>query len=169
LPINNPCNEQGQEDSRQRKEVEEALVKAKEELEKVTNQKDQVMEELRISQEKEISLKIQNAELHKKMNELLMERDNALKEAEGLRRMTDHDQFSEFPLFELEEATQKFDESRKIGQGGYGNIYKALLRQKEVAIKMLQSLGTHGTSQFQMEVCLLYSFENHCNDFFIYF
>jgi len=154
---------------RQRKEVEEALVKAKEEIEKVKNQKDQVMEELRVSQENEISLKnIQIAELHKKMNELLMERDNALKEVEGLRRMLD-DQFSEFPLSELEEATQKFDESRKIGQGGYGNIYKALLRQKEVAIKMLQSLGTHGTSQFQMEVCLLYSFENHCNDFFIYF
>jgi len=137
----------------------------------VKNQKDQVMEELRVSQENEISLKnIQIAELHKKMNELLMERDNALKEVEGLRRMLDdYDQFSEFPLSELEEATQKFDESRKIGQGGYGNIYKALLRQKEVAIKMLQSLGTHGTSQFQMEVCLLYSFENHCNDFFIYF
>jgi len=156
---------------RQRKEVEEALVKAKEEIEKVKNQKDQVMEELRVSQENEISLKnIQIAELHKKMNELLMERDNALKEVEGLRRMLDdYVQFSEFPLSELEEATQKFDESRKIGQGGYGNIYKALLRQKEVAIKMLQSLGTHGTSQFQMEVCLLYSFENHCNDFFIYF
>ncbi len=134
--------------------MEEALVKVKEEVEKVKSQKDQVMEELRISQQKEISLKNQIAELHKTMNELLMERDNALKEAEGLRRMTDHDQFSEFPLSELEEATQKFDESRKIGQGGYGNIYKALLRQKEVAIQMLQSPGAHGTSQFQMEVCL---------------
>jgi uncharacterized coiled-coil DUF342 family protein len=85
--------------------VEEALVKVKEEVEKVKSQKDQVMEELRISQQKEISLKNQIAELHKTMNELLMERDNALKEAEGLRRMTDCDQCSEFSLSELEEAT----------------------------------------------------------------
>jgi hypothetical protein len=54
--------------------VEEALVKVKEEVEKVKSQKDQVMEELRISQQKEISLKNQIAELHKTMNELLMER-----------------------------------------------------------------------------------------------
>ncbi|KAE7999500.1 hypothetical protein FH972_003920 [Carpinus fangiana] len=144
----------GQEESRQRKEAEEALVKAKEELENVKNQRDQVKEELGISQEHELSLKIHIAELQKVTNELQMERDNALKEVEELRSRKQV-QFSEFKLSEIEEATQNFDESRKIGQGGYGSIYKGLLRQKEVAIKMLQSPGAHGTSQFQMEVSVL--------------
>ncbi|XP_059456549.1 U-box domain-containing protein 33-like [Corylus avellana] len=148
----------GQEESRQRKEFEEALVKVKEELENVKNQRDQVKEELGISQEHELSLKIHIAELQKVMNEVQMERDNALKEVEGLRsrkQVGDDDHFSEFKLSEIEEATQKFDESRKIGQGGYGSIYKGLLCQKEVAIKMLQSPGAHGISQFQMEVSVL--------------
>jgi chromosome segregation ATPase len=127
-------------------------VKTKEELENVKNQRDQVKEELGISQEHELSLKIHIAELQKVTNELQMERDNALKEVEELRSRIQV-QFSEFKLSEIEEATQNFDESRKIGQGGYGSIYKGLLRQKEVAIKMLQSPGAHGTSQFQMEVC----------------
>ncbi|KAE7999502.1 hypothetical protein FH972_003922 [Carpinus fangiana] len=144
----------GQEESRQRKEAEEALVKAKEELENVKNQRDQVKEELGISQEHELSLQIHIAELQKVMNELQMERDNALKEVEELRSRKQV-QCSEFKLSEIEEATQKFDESRKIGQGGYGSIYKGLLRQKEVAIKILQSPGAHGTSQFQMEVSVL--------------
>ncbi|XP_059456956.1 U-box domain-containing protein 33-like [Corylus avellana] len=147
-----------QEESRQRKEFEEALVEVKEELENVKNQRDQVKEELRISQEHELSLKIHIAELQKVMNEVQMERDYALKEVEGLRsrkQVGDDDHFSEFKLSEIEEATQKFDESKKIGQGGYGSIYKGLLRQKEVAIKMLQSPGSHGISQFQMEVSVL--------------
>ncbi|XP_059456550.1 U-box domain-containing protein 33-like [Corylus avellana] len=148
----------GQEESRQRKEFEEALVKVKEELENVKNQRDQVKEELGISQEHELSLKIHIAELQKVMNQVQMERDNALKEVEGLRsrkQVGDDHHFCEFKLSEIEEATQKFDESRKIGQGGYGSIYKGLLRQKEVAIKMLQSPGAHGISQFQMEVSVL--------------
>jgi hypothetical protein len=108
---------------------------------------------VKANKEHEISLKILTAE----MNELKMQRNNALKEVEELRsrkQVGDHDDhFSEFKLSEIEEATQKFDESRKIGRGGYGSIYKGLLRQKEVAIKMLQSPGAHGTAQFQMEVC----------------
>uniref|UniRef100_A0A2N9FI27 RING-type E3 ubiquitin transferase n=1 Tax=Fagus sylvatica TaxID=28930 RepID=A0A2N9FI27_FAGSY len=54
-----------------------------------------------------------------------------------------------------EEATQGFHESLKIGQGGFGSIYKGLLRQTEVAIKRLQSQGSQGPSEFQMEVRVL--------------
>jgi hypothetical protein len=117
------------------------------------------MEELRISQERETSLKCQIAELH-------IERDDALKEAQWLRRKQGEasgrhrlsdDQFFEFSLIEIEEATLLFDESLKIGEGGYGNIYKGLLRQTKVAIKMLKSHDSQGTSQFQMEVCVFIS------------
>jgi hypothetical protein len=94
------------------------------------------MEELQISQERETSLKCQIVVLH-------MEHDDALKEAQGLRRKQGEasgrhrlpdDQFSEFSFTEIEEATLWFDESLKIGEGGYENIYKGLLHQTKVAI-----------------------------------
>jgi chromosome segregation ATPase len=133
------------------------LAKEKE-LEEVKNQRNQLMEELRYSQEQKISLKSQIAELQKGRNELQVERDNALTEAEGLRRkqegsMGDMPKFSEFSLSEIEEATESFNESMKIGEGGYGNIYKGILRQTKVAIKRLHSQSTQGPSEFQMEVC----------------
>uniref|UniRef100_A0A2N9ECZ7 RING-type E3 ubiquitin transferase n=1 Tax=Fagus sylvatica TaxID=28930 RepID=A0A2N9ECZ7_FAGSY len=150
-----------QEELIQRKEIEEVLGKEKQELEKVKNHRDRVMEELWISQEDKTLLKSQIAELQKERDELMMERDNALKEAEGLRRKQAEASkhmpqfFSEFLLSEIEEATQGFHESLKIGQGGFGIIYKGLLRQTEVAIKRLQSQGSQGPSEFQMEVRVL--------------
>lgn len=135
------------------------MAKEKEELEQVyKSQKNQLMEELQISREREISLNGQIGELKKERDELQMELDMALKEAEepreklkqaAVRQMS---QFSEFSLSEIEEATQSFDESLKIGQGGYGNIYKGLLHQTEVAIKTLQPNSSQGTSEFEMEV-----------------
>ena len=141
---------------KQRKEVEEALVKEREELEKLKNLKDQMMEELRIAKEEKALLKSQNEELQKERDELQIERDNALHEAEGLRSKQAEAsiQVFEFLPSEIEEATQGFHESLKIGQGGFGSIYKCLLRQTEVAIKRLQSQGSQGPSEFQMEVCV---------------
>lgn len=146
----------------QRKEFEKSLAKEKEELEQVyKSQKNQLMEELQISREREISLNGQIGELKKERDELQMELDRALKEAEELREklkqapVRQMSQFSEFSLSEIEEATQSFDESLKIGQGGYGNIYKGLLHQTEVAIKTLQPNSSQGTSEFQMEVHVL--------------
>ena len=118
------------------------------------------MEELRISQEEKALIESQIAGLQREKNELKMERDNALTEAEELRRKLAEacrhmpQFFSEFLISEIEEATQGFDESLKIGQGGYGSIYKGLLRQTEVAIKRLQSQGSQGPLEFQMEVCI---------------
>ena len=135
-------------------------MKEKEEHEKVKNQRDQLMEELLISQEREASLKCQIAELHKERDKLQREWDSAVNEAEALGRKHGEPssrqmpRFSEFLLTEIEEATLWFDESLKIGEGGYGNIYKGLLRHTKVAIKILKSHDAQGTKQFQTEVCV---------------
>lgn len=145
---------------RQRKDIEEVLAKEREELKKVKNERDQFREKLQISQEREISLNRQIEELQNERDHLHLELDNALKEAEGLRRKQGEASsrrmrtFSEFSRFEIEEATQNFDESLKIGQGGYGNVYKGLLCHAKVAIKRLESSGAQGTTEFQMEVCI---------------
>lgn len=44
-----------------------------------------------------------------------------------------------YSLEEVEEATNNFDESRKIGEGGFGCVYFGVLEEKEVAIKKMRS------------------------------
>ena len=93
------------------------------------------------------------------LKNMKMERDNTLREVEELRRKqgegtsTNMPQFfSEFSFSEIEEATRNFDLSLKIGEGGYGSIYKGLLRYTQVAIKMLHAHSMQGPSEFQQEV-----------------
>ena len=155
--------QQAQEELFQRKEIEEALIKGKEEVEMVKNQRDQLIEEFRNSQEQIILLKSQLPNLQKERDKFKMERDNALKEAEELRRNQAEASrhlpqfFSEYSLSEIEEATNGFDESLKIGQGGLGSICKGCLHQTKVAIKRLESQGLQGPSEFRMEVCVLFT------------
>ncbi|KAH7863818.1 hypothetical protein Vadar_022307 [Vaccinium darrowii] len=172
------------EEVRQRKEVEEALARGKEELKMMKQQEGQVAEELHIAIEHKSSLESQIANSNqmvkdleqklfsavellqkykKERDELQAERDNALKEAEQLRKEQAEasantiapEFFYEFSFSEIEEATSSFDLSLKIGEGGYGNIYKGLLRHTGVAIKMLHPNSMQGPSEFQQEVSVL--------------
>lgn len=168
------------EEHKLRREIEEALSKEEEELGKMKNQQDEVLEELRIAMDQKSSLESQIAETdqivkeleqkiisavellqsyHQERSELQIERDNALREAEELRRRqgdtssgTFPQYFSEFSFSEIEEATRNFHPSLKIGEGGYGSIYKGSLRHTPVAIKMLHSHSLQGPQEFQQEV-----------------
>ncbi|PRQ23794.1 putative protein kinase RLK-Pelle-RLCK-IXb family [Rosa chinensis] len=95
-------------------------------------------------------------------DELHVERDNALREAEELRKRQGEASSTQMPQFfndfsfpEIEEATRHFDPSLKIGEGGYGSIFKGFLRHTEVAIKMLNDHSLQGPSEFQQEVEIL--------------
>ncbi|KAK7407231.1 hypothetical protein VNO78_08961 [Psophocarpus tetragonolobus] len=44
-----------------------------------------------------------------------------------------------YTLQEIEDATDNFDETRRIGVGGYGCVYFGMLEEKEVAVKKMRS------------------------------
>ncbi|TVU10342.1 hypothetical protein EJB05_43866, partial [Eragrostis curvula] len=48
-------------------------------------------------------------------------------------------------------ATNNFSEACKIGQGGFGKVYKAILRGQEVAIKRLSKDSDQGNKEFRNE------------------
>ncbi|CAO2178548.1 unnamed protein product [Urochloa humidicola] len=61
-----------------------------------------------------------------------------------------------FSLAEMERATQGFDESRIIGEGGFGRVYEGILEDGErVAIKVLKRDDQQGTREFLAEVEML--------------
>ncbi|XP_027907221.1 U-box domain-containing protein 33-like isoform X2 [Vigna unguiculata] len=172
-----------QEELKLRKEQEEEVQKANEELVNMKSHINKVNEELQLALDQKLSLenRIASTELNIKeleqknisadelsqkymdeLDELQMQLDNALREAEELRRKQGEassthwlQPFSEFSFSEIKEATRNFNPSLKIGQGGYGSIFKGILRHTEVAIKMLSPDSTQGPEEFQQEVEIL--------------
>uniref|UniRef100_A0A7N0R8Y2 RING-type E3 ubiquitin transferase n=1 Tax=Kalanchoe fedtschenkoi TaxID=63787 RepID=A0A7N0R8Y2_KALFE len=63
--------------------------------------------------------------------------------------------YMKYSYEEIEKGTQYFSESNKIGEGGYGPVYKGYLDHTPVAIKILRSDAAEGQSQFQQEVEVL--------------
>ncbi|CAN6690041.1 unnamed protein product [Malus baccata var. baccata] len=59
-------------------------------------------------------------------------------------------------LASIHAATDKFSDSNKLGEGGFGPVYKGVLSDgKEVAIKRLSSCSEQGSEEFTNEVRLL--------------
>ncbi|KAJ3689820.1 hypothetical protein LUZ61_018984 [Rhynchospora tenuis] len=164
----------------QEEETKSALIKEKQEmeflhkqeLEMVQRQLDLLQEEYKKLQEdrenavKEGVLHKQEIKIVQNKLDLLQEehinlqneRDNAVKEAEELRCSSgrgSHVPFSEFFLLELEQATENFSNSHKIGEGGFGSVYKGFLRNTMVAIKMLHPQSLQGKPEFEQEVAVL--------------
>nr|XP_034589761.1 U-box domain-containing protein 33-like [Setaria viridis]TKW23631.1 hypothetical protein SEVIR_4G304000v2 [Setaria viridis] len=90
--------------------------------------------------------------LEREQEELRRQRDAALREAAALRdRLLE--ELVELSYEELMEATQNLDESLRLGQGGYGTVYRAVLQSQShgvaVAIKVLNN--QHALQQQQVE------------------
>lgn len=66
--------------------------------------------------------------------------------------------YRKYSIEEIETATGYFSPSEKIGEGGYGPVYKAYLDHTAVAIKVLRSDISQGKKQFQREVLHFFIF-----------
>ncbi|KAF8412249.1 hypothetical protein HHK36_000209 [Tetracentron sinense] len=167
-----------------RKEMEEMLAREKQEVEKIKNLQSEIMEDLQMVQDQKSVLDsriaesnrmieeleekiVSGMELLKTLNEqqdvLLIDCDNAINESEEVRKRREEEAssshrlryFSEFSILEIKEATYNFDPLKKIGEGGYGSVYRGLLRNTQVAIKILHSHSLQGHAEFQQEVDVL--------------
>lgn len=81
----------------------------------------------------------------------------AIRESEEKTKAVDalsskHLTYRRYPIEDIEAATKFFTESQKIGEGGYGPVYKCLLDHTPVAVKVLRPDAAQGRSQFQREV-----------------
>ena len=84
----------------------------------------------------------------------------ARKEAEErdrvLTAMAHNDnRYRKYTMQEIEVATDKFSPSKKLGEGGYGPVFKGHLDHTPVAIKLLNPEASQGRKQFQQEVEVL--------------
>ncbi|XP_025887942.2 putative serine/threonine-protein kinase receptor [Solanum lycopersicum] len=61
----------------------------------------------------------------------------------------------EIPVFDLSvimKATNNFSIDKKIGEGGFGPVYKGILEGQEIAVKSLSRTSTQGENEFMNEV-----------------
>ncbi|XP_051136957.1 U-box domain-containing protein 34-like [Andrographis paniculata] len=63
--------------------------------------------------------------------------------------------YRKYSIEEIKSATNEFSSSMKIGEGGYGPVYKGKLDHTPVAIKVLRPDAVQGRKQFQQEVEIL--------------
>ncbi|GAB4854085.1 hypothetical protein Ancab_022667 [Ancistrocladus abbreviatus] len=104
----------------------------------------------------EASQRIAELEAQKRVNAEM----KALKEAEERKKTLGSMTYSEvryrkYTIEEIEAATDFFAETRKIGEGGYGPVYKCHLDHTPVAVKVLRPDAAQGRTQFQQEVEVL--------------
>ncbi|KAL0693089.1 hypothetical protein Bca4012_060269 [Brassica carinata] len=63
-----------------------------------------------------------------------------------------------FAYSELKSATQDFNPSNKLGEGGFGSVYKGNLTDgREIAVKVLSVGSQHGKGQFVAEIIAISS------------
>jgi Protein tyrosine and serine/threonine kinase len=99
------------------------------------------------------------SEDHQIIEQLMSERDDARNKVKELRQLTEqkapHSQCVEYSYSELQDATNNFHQSVKLGEGGFGIVYKGILHNTTVAIKILKESSSQGVKEFHQEVLLL--------------
>jgi hypothetical protein len=86
----------------------------------------------------------------------------ALRKVQNSTRMVQR-KYTSYSFDEIQKATDNFAETNKIGEGGYGPVFKGKLHHMTVAIKLLAHDGVHGREEFQREVKkLLFSWSSLC-------
>lgn len=144
------------------------------ELKKWKLEEERRLEEARLAEETALAVAekerakskaaIEAAEAQKRIAELEAQKRlnaemKALRESEEKKKLLDalvnvDVRYRRYTIEEIEAATDFFAESLKIGEGGYGPVFKCLLDHTPVAVKVLRPDAQQGRSQFQREVSI---------------
>ncbi|KAL1224185.1 U-box domain-containing protein 35 [Cardamine amara subsp. amara] len=139
------------------------------ELQKMRSEEEKRLEELKMTEETAISMMEKERAKAKTAMEAA-EAANRLAEVEAKKRLNaemkqlkESDSFSrhsivryrKYTVQEIEEGTANFAESRKVGEGGYGPVYRGHIDHTSVAVKVLRPDAAQGRSQFHKEVEVL--------------
>ncbi|KAL1193500.1 U-box domain-containing protein 35 [Cardamine amara subsp. amara] len=102
---------------------------------------------------------IQAAEIAKRLAKMESQKRRLLEMQAKLEKqnMVNKVSYRRYSIKDVEGATNGFSDALKIGEGGYGPVYKAVLDYTSVAIKILKSGVTQGLKQFQQEIEVLSS------------
>ena len=100
----------------------------------------------------EASKKITELEAQKRMNAEMKAGAESEQKKSGDSFSYGPARYRRYTIEEIEEATKGFSNSLRIGEGGYGPVYRCELDHTPVAIKVLKPDATQGRSQFQQEV-----------------
>lgn len=97
--------------------------------------------------------KLAEMEALKRKHAEMKARKEAEEKDKALTALAKNDvRYRKYSIEEIETATEKFSQSFKIGEGGYGPVYKGHLDHTPVAIKILRPDAAQGRRQFQQEV-----------------
>lgn len=104
----------------------------------------------------EAARRIAEMEANRRKNAEMKAKHEVEERKRALSTLQNHDvRYRKYTIEEIEAATDFFSASLKIGEGGYGPVYKALLDHTPVAIKVLRPDAAQGRKQFQQEVEVL--------------
>ncbi|KAL6838452.1 hypothetical protein ACP4OV_031697 [Aristida adscensionis] len=148
---------------KQKNELMEKLTSTMEELENLIERTDELCANLQEEREQRMVMEKRGAHSDRIIKDLMLQRDKALREAETLRIAKGEStaategmmHITELSYSEINEATNNFDHSLKIGESVYGGVYKGFLRHTNVAIKKLNPESTQSQSQFNQEMEIL--------------
>lgn len=106
----------------------------------------------------EAAQRIAELEAKKRVNAEMKALHESEEKTKALNALANSDvRYRKYSIEEIESATEFFAEKYKIGEGGYGPVYKCYLDHTPVAVKVLRPDAAQGRSQFQQEVKTLCS------------
>ena len=104
----------------------------------------------------EAAQRIAELESKKRVNAEMKALKESDEKTKALNALANSDvRYRKYSIEEIEHATEFFAEKYKIGEGGYGPVYKCYLDHTPVAVKILRSDAAQGMSQFQQEIEVL--------------
>ncbi|KAG8051531.1 hypothetical protein GUJ93_ZPchr0001g32746 [Zizania palustris] len=104
----------------------------------------------------EAAQRLADLEAQRRRNAEVRARREADEKVRALDAISSHDfRYRKYSIDDIELATERFSDGLKIGEGGYGPVYRASLDHTPVAIKVLRPDAQQGRKQFQQEVEVL--------------